>query len=596
MRDLIRNRSMRAVASLTLLASACTTSAEPTTTTSTTLPPTTTTAPTTTTTRPPTTTTTLPEAYGGVAVIGLASEPTTLNPFFSDDPSVQLISQTWTVGVHDVSGETGELIPEVVVQVPTVANGGVVVNPDGTVTVTYEIRDDANWADGTPISGADFQFTLDTILDPGLSISKDVYSDILSSTVGARTFGYTLAFPTIKFEGLFDVLIPAHVVAGSDFSADWNDRTWLSGGPFSLDRWTPGESIEFSRNDQYWQSDPETGVGLPYLDGVTFRIVSDPLERFNAIAGHALHAVLSDAAAPTPDQHNVLDALGASIETVPGSVWVHVNFQFGPGRWDRNPDTLNEYLSFRQGVMHAIDRELIATTIYGNQALPLDSYVSVYNPAISRDLWSQYGLDPERAADLIAEAIATRREADPEAISEPIVFFTTNASNEQRALVADLIGPMLSAVGVTYLNTSEDSITFFGETVGSGRYDMGMWAWQAAPGHGTLVDFHDVLDPGDARGLTNFYRWGTEQSSIQDDRSQRYLDLLVAMRDSVDHDELTLLIQEAEEIIADQALILPLYAEPVTAVYWPDTIEGFIMNAATGFTWNIEHWQMIDGG
>ena len=62
-----------------------------------------------------------------------------------------------------------------------------------------------------------------------------------------------------------------------------------------------------------------------------------------------------------------------------------------------------------------------------------------------------------------------------------MVFFTTNASNDDRALVAELVGEMLTDVGVIYLDTSEDSITFFGETVGSGRYDLGMWAWAKRP-------------------------------------------------------------------------------------------------------------------
>ena len=597
MRDLMTLRRVRVLGVLALLAAACTSTAEPTTTTSApTTTTTTTAAPTTTTSAPTTTTTTLPETHGGVAVIGLAAEPLTLNPFFADDPAVQLIAQAWTTGVQDVSGESGELVPEVVVQLPTVANGGVVVNADGTMTVTYEIREEASWADGTPISGRDFQFTLETILDPSLSISKVVYADILSSAVGEKTFGYTLAFPTIEYEHLFGVLIPEHVVAGSDFSTDWNDRTWLSGGPFVLDRWIPGQSIAFARNAQYWKHDLETGQPLPYLDGVTFQIVDDATERFQAVAGQALHAVLSDVDVPTNEQFGVLEALGASIETRPGSVWVHINFQFGPGRWDRNPDSLNEYLVFRQAVMYAVDRRRIAEDLFGDRAVPLDSYVTAYNPAISQGAWSRYSFNPERAVELIAEAVEARRAVEEDAIDDVVVFFTTNAGNDQRARVAELVGEMLSEVGVAYLDTSEDSITFFGETVGSGRYDLGMWAWQAAPGHSALVTFHDVLDPGDPQALTNFYRWGTEDSSVQDEWSRRYGDLLAAMRDSVDHGELTELIQEAEQLAADQALFLPLYAEPVTAVYWPQIIDGFVMNAATGFTWNIEQWQMVDDG
>ena len=105
-------------------------------------------------------------------------------------------------------GDTLDLIPEVVVELPTVANEGVVLNEDGTMTVSYEIRPDAMWADGEPITGSDFQFTLETIMDPSLPINKSVYKDIVDFEAGERTFTYTLNLPTLQYELLFDVLIP----------------------------------------------------------------------------------------------------------------------------------------------------------------------------------------------------------------------------------------------------------------------------------------------------------------------------------------------------------------------------------------------------
>jgi ABC-type transport system substrate-binding protein len=62
------------------------------------------------------------------------------------------------------------------------------------------------------------------------------------------------------------------------------------------------------------------------------------------------------------------------------------------------------------------------------------------------------------------------------------------------------------------------------------------------------------------------------------------------MRDEVDQDQVSLIIQEAEQIAANQAVFLPLYAEPMSAVFWPDVIDGFTLNAAAPFTWNVETW------
>jgi len=107
---------------------------------------TTTAAPDTTTTEaPPETTTTteppLQRPYGGEAINGADQEPATLNRFIpgGDNAVVIDLGQLWSSGVQEVDGFTLEFIPEMVTELPTVANGGVTVNDDGTMTVVYQI-------------------------------------------------------------------------------------------------------------------------------------------------------------------------------------------------------------------------------------------------------------------------------------------------------------------------------------------------------------------------------------------------------------------------------------------------------------------------
>ena len=97
--------------------------------------------------------------YGGEAVIGTTVEPPTLNIFApgGDSSVVALIGNAYWAGVQDTDGVTLELIPDLVTELPTVANGGITINPDGTETIRYTIRDEAAWADGQPISGFDLQ-------------------------------------------------------------------------------------------------------------------------------------------------------------------------------------------------------------------------------------------------------------------------------------------------------------------------------------------------------------------------------------------------------------------------------------------------------
>jgi peptide/nickel transport system substrate-binding protein len=150
-------------------------------------PSTTSLASTTTSTTPATTSSTLlgEHPYGGEVVIGDLEPPVTLNHYAPGGESriVSMIGQAVWVGVADVDGFSLELVPDVVVELPSVGNGGLVVNGDGTETVEFVIDPAAVWGDGTPISGEDFRFTYETIMDPTLGVDRLGYEDIVPGSV-----------------------------------------------------------------------------------------------------------------------------------------------------------------------------------------------------------------------------------------------------------------------------------------------------------------------------------------------------------------------------------------------------------------------------
>jgi len=121
-----------------------------------------------------TTTTVAGTPFGGEVAIGDDVEPPTLNPYVlgGDSYSVARISRAWTCGTQEVDGDTRELVPDLVVELPTVANGGLTLNEDGTETVRLRIREDAVWEDGTPVSGYDYEFTYRVIMDPATASAR----------------------------------------------------------------------------------------------------------------------------------------------------------------------------------------------------------------------------------------------------------------------------------------------------------------------------------------------------------------------------------------------------------------------------------------
>jgi ABC-type transport system substrate-binding protein len=107
---------------------------------------------------------------------------------------------------------------------------------------------------------------------------------------------------------------------------------------------------------------------------------------------------------------------------------------------------------------------------------------------------------------------------------------------------------------------------------------------------------HDYFDPTNPPpDGSNYYRWGTPDSSVQDEHTQRFAEIVDEMNTTVDDLELKALIAEAEEILADQAVILPLHARLTVGAVWADEIGGYQHNPSqAGHTWNIEHWYRTD--
>lgn len=604
---MVPGRPLRLALAAGLLAAACGAGAS----TTTSRPEATTPAPAPTTTRPvepaaavtstlPATTEARPPAgpgRGGEVVIALEGHLGSLNPYAAttDERLAAVIGQLHLVGISDIDADLRR-VPEVVVELPTVANGGVVVNPDGSMTVRYGIRKEARWADGVPISGDDFAFTLVTLAaTPGATLpfplaGEAVYQDVVpgSVEVAPKSFAFALATPTVLHEEMFATLLPAHDVAGTDLLSDWNDRIWVEGGPFRLESRVPGESVTFVRNDAYWKSDG-AGVALPYLDRVEVRLVPFGDEVLRPFLEREVDVIEPPPFAPAIAALREREADGARVTVRAAPIWEHVNFQFGAA--NPNAGSLNAHVAFRRAVAHALDRRAIAELPIFVNRQPLRSYLDLAGDGIGGEGWDRYPHDPARARELLAGLCADLGrdcEADP-----PRLVFATTSNTDARPAIGEAVRDMLTEVGIEVELDFQDSAAFFGDVLDEGRWDVGMWAWVLAPGSGSLVQAHELFDPqADPAGGFNPYRWGAGGG---DEHSARYAEILDAMRSTVDEDELRRLARQAEDILADQVVVIPLMARSSNLALWNDEVGGVVHNPSqAGFTWNVEEWYRVD--
>ncbi|MGN2636074.1 ABC transporter family substrate-binding protein [Nocardia takedensis] len=142
-----------------------------------------------------------------------------------------------------------------------VADTALVISADVTsqepFTITYTLRNQANWSDGAPIAAEDFRFLWQQMITQPGTVDSAGYRMItdVSSAEGGKLVTVTMNAPYPAWRGLFSNLLPSHLIkdSPSGFQQGWGSQIRVSGGQFAIKNVDRGrEEIQLERNDRYW--------------------------------------------------------------------------------------------------------------------------------------------------------------------------------------------------------------------------------------------------------------------------------------------------------------------------------------------------------
>ena len=152
------------------------------------------------------------------------------------------------------------------------------VSEDGLI-YTFDIREEANWSNGTPVTAADYLYAWKRMVDPANGSGYAyLFSGILKNAeailageknidelgveeVGDKTLKVTLEQPVPYFLDL--LTIPSYFPQNEAFVTEQKEKYGLDAestiynGPFTLADWTAakGDSWKYIKNDAYWDKD-----------------------------------------------------------------------------------------------------------------------------------------------------------------------------------------------------------------------------------------------------------------------------------------------------------------------------------------------------
>jgi peptide/nickel transport system substrate-binding protein len=415
---------------------------------------------------------------------------------------------------------------------------------DDFTTWTLTLREGITFSDGAPLTAELVSENLDRFFDEGVTNTSAGFMTPITeqNVIDELTLELVLdrSWPEFPFV-LADE--PGMIVntdaIGDDlesFAAEPPDEAGV--GPYVVERNAPGEEVVMVARDDYW-GDP---VCIERL-----RFVFRPGTTYDAFrAGDLDIAFLRDptdidaARQESDDNFFVLQDSGETLM---------INHAEGrPG----------EDLRVREAIMLAIDENVINDRAFQGLLDVRKALVSSES-RFDSDAIEEYPTDPERAQELLDEAVADGYDGSIE------LLCTTSPA--QRPDTALAVSSQLEAIGFNVDVVTLDQSDQIGQVVQS-DFDVACWGFNSGPDTG-ITTFNRTLASDSATNRMLY---------ADDDMDEALLDLFAAASD----DELTDAMGDVNDIFHRDAGTLA-YGHIEEGVVWAPNVQGIVPTGATMF-------------
>lgn len=563
---------------------------------------------------------------GGTVVIADWQAAEQLNPYYSNGfKNTQVFTSTMR-GLYTVSAD-GKWHPDLAVTVPSISNGGVVIDDEAGVaecpesesplpgeptpgfTVEIDLKPDLLWSDGEPLTLNDLLYTMEWVLDPeqvglpGGTLGWDLIDDFVVADDGlsasvhfCRGFAvYTGLLASTILPEHYMSTIPVAEAAESSYPVGPTTVDAPVSGPFMYASVAP-DTIELVRNDNFNAGVSESPHPA-YLDRVVYRFYADK----DAMIAGFLNGEIDVATDMLQGDFAAISEPPEGFEAVIESAWEVEHFDFnqlGDGPGNGHPALTDP--AVRLAIAQAIDKTALYEFVYPGVPLPEDEPCSPIPPGLfyrTTEGLTCIEFDADAAAAALDDTGWVDEDGDgvreKDGIPLELLHCHTGAPFRQNA--GDFLAAAFRDIGVTLTNTAEATI-FDGWNdvdpdqtcnLARGTYDTTEFAWvygfEAA---GAYYQYHESQIPADENDGA-----GANYTRIDDPRMNEALESLFGATDFADQVDLAVEMQQVHTEL-----------QPEVILYYRSQVRGLNSNLQNYFRnpssssdmWNIEDWFLTE--
>ena len=334
-------------------------------------------------------------------------------------------------------------------------------------TITFTLKENLFWADGTPLTSEDVLFTWKLVTDP--KTRTPYASDYLlvkeASAPNPKTFVVTYDetyAPAIDTWASLHIL-PKHILKDENINNTFFSRNPIGSGYYQLDQWISGQQVTLKANTKSSQGP----ANIKYL---TSRIIPDTSSQFLELTADNI-----DLMNINPIQHQRVFPARKDLEQK-----INLYKELGNGYtylgFNLKKEPFND-INVRRAINYAIDKDEVIKGVLLGLGEPV---ASPYKPGTrwNNANLSPYPYDPNKALSLLKAAGYQKNQSGLfEKDGKVLGFEILTNQNKQREMTAVLVQRRLKEIGIDVTIRVIEWASFINRFIKTGDFNAVVLGW-----------------------------------------------------------------------------------------------------------------------